>query len=186
MEFCLYVLTSDPAIDLAALLSPFQSSRQVAEYRLTCACYGRLTYSQASQKAWQAVGYQPKTRLSDSQQAEWQRVRQQALEEQPLLGDPACPLCSGLGYTLSTANPDGHWQRWHIGGRWNGQLSGHRLPNRAGVLADNLAASHAQLALPSAVLTEQGEWIEVDPDDEAHIRQLYSIYAFVIGIACST
>ena len=36
-----------------------------------------------------------------------------------------CPECDGMGTLETTANPDGQWDWWQIGGRWTGWISGY-------------------------------------------------------------
>jgi hypothetical protein len=63
----------------------------------------------------------------------------------------------GLYYS-TTSNPDGRWDWYEIGGRWNGYIP--RAANNnilAGILAK---ARHLRDCLPCFVLTPKGRWLE--------------------------
>ena len=61
-------------------------------------------------------------------------------------------------YSLSTHNPDGRWDWYEIGGRWNGHIPHARKNSmRAGTLAN---APYLKSCLPYLILTPEGEWIE--------------------------
>lgn len=63
-------------------------------------------------------------------------------------------------YYLSTSNPDGRWDWYEIGGRWDGYVPYSQLNAiRAGTLAK---ATYLKKCLPSFVLTPDGEWLEYE------------------------
>ncbi|MBS0264880.1 MAG: hypothetical protein JSS02_23290 [Planctomycetes bacterium] len=61
-------------------------------------------------------------------------------------------------YYLTTRNPDGRWDFYEIGGRWNRYMPGSR--NNV-IRAQTLANSpHLADSLPMCLLTPAGEWLE--------------------------
>lgn len=61
-------------------------------------------------------------------------------------------------YYVSPCNPDGRWDWYEIGGRWNGFIPrAHQNTIKASTLAKSPKLKHC---LPFFVLTPQSEWIE--------------------------
>jgi hypothetical protein len=71
-------------------------------------------------------------------------------------------------YYLSTCNPDGRWDWYEIGGRWEGRFGG-RNEIKASDLAD--APNLAEL-LPYFLVTPQGEWLEHERHYVVHANEL--------------
>jgi len=63
-------------------------------------------------------------------------------------------------------NPDGKWDWYEIGGRFNGRISGDDRPTDAPIIdhntaqtADLIASPDFEERLPAAIVTPHGEWI---------------------------
>lgn len=72
-------------------------------------------------------------------------------------GNPGGVDCRGL-YRVVSHNPDGYWDWYEIGGRWDGSI-----PNSTEntIRAESLYnGKHLKRCLPYAILTPDGEWIE--------------------------
>jgi hypothetical protein len=76
-------------------------------------------------------------------------------------------------YRLTADNPDGRWDWYEIGGRWDGYIP-HVRGNviRAGTLAK---ADYLSNCLPNFLLTPEAEWIERERyyfgDDWKHVQK---------------
>ena len=55
------------------------------------------------------------------------RVREHPMYNKP---SPDCDECEGTGTVKTTRNPDGRWDWYQIGGRWNGYLAPEYDPNK--------------------------------------------------------
>ena len=65
-----------------------------------------------------------------------------------------------------TSNPDGKWDWYEIGGRWDGLVTGRKRPN-SDVLRNNsirtstlLRARDFSARIPFSIVTPTGEWVE--------------------------
>lgn len=64
-------------------------------------------------------------------------------------------------YYVTNCNPDGRWDWYEIGGRWDGYLDGQNVVRAGGLARDKTLKTH----LPYFVLNPDGEWIERAPFD---------------------
>lgn len=97
--------------------------------------------------------------------------------------DPACIECGGTGKILSTANPQGYWESWHIGAITKDWLG----PTHA-MRAGEAAETHK---IPFALVTLDGSWHGGWDSQtkgeawEAEALKLLRQYADSIAVACT-
>lgn len=141
MHYSVFVLIpggADPESAVELALAPFDEALDVAPYRVW------FTHSEVNRMA------------------EYFRISpadlQSLVEKMPQwTNHPGGVDQIGL-YALSTFNPDGRWDWYEIGGRWNGTLPG---ATENVVSAAALAGSKKlQDCLPYCVLTPEGNWLE--------------------------
>ncbi len=69
-------------------------------------------------------------------------------------------------FAICTSNPDGKWDWYEIGGRWDGFITGRKQPNSDLIQNNSIVASTLLKArdfakrLPAGIVTPTGEWIE--------------------------
>lgn len=69
-------------------------------------------------------------------------------------------------FAIQTCNPDGKWDWYEIGGRWNGFITGRKQPNGDVIRNNSIPASRLLATrdfakrLPHGIVTPTGEWIE--------------------------
>ncbi|MBI1313265.1 hypothetical protein GC176_18390 [bacterium] len=153
MHSCVYVIigkTGDIETQIAKAMGPFDENLKVIPYKL---------YLSASTLMAMARHY----KIAESDHAA-------LIERMPdWLGDSGGRDRLGL-YALCSHNPNGRWDWYEIGGRFNGVISSKRSPRPF--------AKHCDLALntapasrllndrdfasktPFAIVTSHGEWIE--------------------------
>lgn len=97
-------------------------------------------------------------------------LAEQKMKEHPLYQkpDPECYTCKGTGKIVTTDNPNGKFDWYVIGGKWNGCLTGnpidlpyvHDVDNN--VVPIQLAKEKAlkENRIPRALLTPDGQWHE--------------------------
>lgn len=130
--------TGDPEMLVTEKLAPFNEQLKVAPYR---------EYLDKSDIARMAEHYQLKR---NDLQALAQRL-------EDWHGWPGGVDGKRLFYT-TTLNPDGRWDWYEIGGRWNGRIKGAK---RNVISTRALRKSpHLKDALPFYVVTPEGTWLE--------------------------
>ncbi len=69
-------------------------------------------------------------------------------------------------FAICTFNPDGKWDWYEIGGRWDGHITGRKRPNRDHIQDNSILASTLlkvpdfDQRVPAAIITPTGEWVE--------------------------
>lgn len=138
--------------------------------------YRKSTLTKEEKKELQALDKESE-RLWKIAIAPYQEAEKQALEADPDKDkpDPECEDCRGKGMVSSTANPEGKWDWYRIGGRWDGAIQ-HRDPQSADG-GFNFDKKHQMVTgnyrwisempaeipdedIPFAILTPEGEWAE--------------------------
>jgi len=130
---------------ISLLMHPYSENTEVDEYERDCWCIGEQARADASKYAVEKVCSIDKIRekfwkkfpkgFEDPNidlDAEWKKTIQpysdaekEAFNNHPGKEDPAadCDNCNGTGKYKTTANPDGYWDWYVIGGRWDGCLT---------------------------------------------------------------
>lgn len=179
---------------LARQMAPFDESLEVEPYQEACWCVGREAVLEARDRAEAAVGPSPlfdsegqKTldelkKWYDTQFNEWHnkslQTRDKYFLEHPKKDAPdsTCSECKGTGTYESTRNPNGKWDWYRVGGRYDGVVSGQMADDdekgfNFGVvhesLGQNLVPLTALLALEDlqerlgyALLGPDGTWLD--------------------------
>lgn len=141
MHYCLFVIIG-PHTDIeravARALAPFDENLTVDDYRI------HLDIDEVQ-------------RMAAYFQIRPSHLHELARKMPDWTGNPGGVDCRGL-YRLSSYNPDGYWDWYEIGGRWDRSIP-HSCKNviRAQSLADG---DHLKDCLPYAILSPDGEWIE--------------------------
>lgn len=154
MHSCVYVLITGPEEQteglVAQAMAPFDEAIHVAPYKMHLSSGGVRAmaehYGVPATDLPALVGKMP----------DW-------------MDSPAGIDELGL-FAIRTDNPNGKWDWYEIGGRWDGYLVGRsrsRRPRRQHELANNslpaaklLAAGDFAQRLPDTVLTPLGDWVE--------------------------
>ena len=170
-SFLTYVLIKDNAKDpnakVAKLMGAYDKALQVAEYEGQCSCMHAQVEAKAREIADAGVqaSEQPAASpfervtstafaLQDAQRAAIQDILDHAAP------DPNCKECGGAGTIKTTANPDGKWTRWEIGGTFSSNTLAECLsnvvddPNIVPVKLVNLQ----EAPMPWVIVTPDGKW----------------------------
>lgn len=113
---------------------------------------------------------------------EWAFTERDYTEQHPAFAqpNPTCETCGGSGVYRTTRNPNGKWDWFRVGGRWDGVIKGEPRDDGQGgfnfglehtELGNNMrpvqdfisAAEHSRgdLCYFTALVTPEGEWIGV-------------------------
>ena len=141
MHYCTFVIIGpegDTDTLVAKALEPFDEALEVAPYR---------NYLAKHQVALMAKHYRLKQH----------NLHALAPHMENWTGRPGGVDRRGL-YHTTTCNPDGRWDWYEIGGRWNGYIKGAKR-NVISVRA-MLESPHLKDQLPCHVLTPDGTWLE--------------------------
>jgi hypothetical protein len=112
---------------------------------------------------------------------------------------PNCTLCAGTGKWRTTLNPDGRWDWWSFGGRWDSAIQNdfsktnpykishtHRL--NCNISIPRRLIDHN--IIPAAIVTPDGCWHEEEDWKnwtwEDTVRSIFSknLDALAVGIDC--
>ena len=156
MHSCIYVIigpntntdtdTNDIESAVAKALAPFDEALTVAPYKVHLSSSGIRAMAEHYKV--------PETNLKQlaGKMQDWMRCRG-GIDE------------LGLFASL-TSNPDGKWDWYEIGGRWDGLITGRKRPN-SDVLRNNsirastlLRARDFSARIPFSIVTPTGEWVE--------------------------
>lgn len=141
MHYCVFVLIpsgAEPESAVAAALEPFDEDLQVEPYRVH-------------------FDHNEVIRMAKHFKVDPANLQELAKRMPEWTDSDGGVDRNGL-YYLSTCNPDGRFDWYEIGGRWDGYIprSQHNTIN-AGTLA---RSNHLGKCLPYYVLTPDGKWIE--------------------------
>lgn len=141
MHYCVFVLTDprcDPEDAVEAALTPFNEQNDVEPYRVY------LSHDEVVRMAARFGLVPADLHALALKMPEWTGCRGGVDRE-------------GL-YYLSSCNPDGRWDWYEIGGRWDGYIPRSRNNTIiAGTLARSASLSRC---LPCFLLTPEGDWLE--------------------------
>lgn len=141
MHYCVFVLippTDDIDGAVAAALEPFDEALEVEPYRVH-------------------LDHAAVTRMAGHYRIPAAHLHELAKKLPDWTGRDGGVDRDGL-YYLSTCNPDGYWDWYEIGGRFDGYIPyARRNVIRAGTLAKSDTLSRC---LPCYVVTPPGEWLE--------------------------
>lgn len=141
MHFCTFVIIrgdNDPDSAVARALKPFDEALEVEPYR------DHLTTSEIRHMAAR-YGLQPTDLPALARTMQDWRRREGSVDDRGL-------------YAVTTCNPDGRWDWYEIGGRWERHFPGS-LDNVIGVPA-LLKWKQFRRCLPYYLLTPDGQWLE--------------------------
>jgi hypothetical protein len=170
-QFLSYVLVKgdqkDANAEVVKLMGAYDKALQVAEYDGQCPCVHAEVEAKGRELANARVqaADQPEANLFDrvtSTALAFQAAQRVAIQElldkaQP---DPNCNDCGGSGTIKTTANPNGKWSRWEIGGSSSSNLLGECLtdvvddPNIIPLKVLNLK----EAPVPWVIVTPDGKW----------------------------
>lgn len=150
MHSCIYVLIDGKTHNIESLvdqaLAPFNEELKVSPYK--------QHFSRAGVRMMAEHYKIPETDLHQlaSKMQDWARC-------------PGGVDQAGL-FAIWTCNPDGKWDWYEIGGRWDGLITGRKRPS-SDVLRNNsilasrlLAARDFPKRIPCGVVTPTGDWVE--------------------------
>ncbi len=206
------------------VMEPYDESCEVEEYERDCVCGDWEANRLADQLATKRTGLtwdglreefnrRPMAERSDQAWQDFRRPLMEATEaaraELDAKPDPDCSDCHGSGHYTSTYNPDSKWDRYRIGGRWDGEIAGKPADSADGGfnfspeherLDNNIARVKDMATVPFAILTPDGEWHErgqmgwwgiahnEKPDDAwaREVEQIKAAYGdhHIVGVDC--
>lgn len=149
MHSCIYVLINgeqdyiESSVDAA--LEPFDEALEVPPYK------DRLSHSSIRFMAEQYKIAATDLHALAGKMSDWRGV-------------PGGVDELGL-FAICTSNPDGKWDWYEIGGRWNGFIKGKKRPNKDLIRNNCIVASTLLKSpdfckrLPAAIVTPSGEWV---------------------------
>jgi hypothetical protein len=156
------------------LMGPYDKALQVAEYEGQCLCL----HAQVEAKAHETAGARVQEAAPPRGNA-FERVTETALALQKaqraaiqeLLDnatpDPNCKECGGSGTIKTTANPNGKWTRWEIGGTFSSNTLAEYLtdvPEDFNIVPVKLV-NLAEAPMPVVIISPDGKWHTAgDPD----------------------
>lgn len=181
------------------MMSRFDENLEVDEYKEQCWCVGREAQTRANRSADLKFGKNvsaedvfkqhgiPEDDIDQKMELMgelyWRPKRQFAREVfrvDPGRESPRsnCSECSGTGGRVTTFNPDGHWDWWRYGGRWDGAVCFDQVSSEDNGF--NFGDHHEQLrpnlirvkdwldrppeelskGVPYCVITPDGRWIQ--------------------------
>jgi hypothetical protein len=149
------------------LMGPYDKALQVAEYEGQCPCLHAQVEAKASETASARVqeADPPRgnafDRVTETALA-LQKAQRAAIQEllDKATPDPNCKDCGGSGTIKTTANPDGKWTSWEIGGTFSSNTLAEYLsdvvddPNIVPVKLINLQ----EAPMPWVIVTSDGKW----------------------------
>ena len=137
-----------------ALLEPYSENRETEPYETKCYCVNHEAQMSVGEEYRTRIdalrkkfheenplppGAQHIFDLTEEQDEEYKLKWQAAIaplvawEKEKVAAHPmfqkpqaSCEDCQGTGIRTSEANPEGYWDWWVIGGRWDGMLPGKR------------------------------------------------------------
>jgi hypothetical protein len=149
-----------------ALLAPYDQQVQGPEHEEACYCVGWKARRRASRFAEKQCGT---IESSEALELAAKIFDSDAEKSSP---DSHCQSCSGTGKYKTTYNPDGHWDWWRIGGRWDGVIQDkprvedwYHVGPENGKLENNFSTPWFLLGhhiIPAAIVTPDGDWHEED------------------------
>jgi hypothetical protein len=141
MHFCTYVIIGpkgDTETQVAKSLAPFDEARDVDRYK---------TYLEEAEVERMAGHYGVKK--SDTP----------ALIERMSDWRGTAGGCDEIGlFSWTTANPDGRWDWYEIGGRWAGRFDGRNVIHSKTLFA----MPNLKKCLPHCIIGHDGRWHEVE------------------------
>lgn len=149
--------------EVSRLLEPYDEQLQVPEYEETCYCVG----SGAHHRAYEAM----RSKFGTIETREAQEFGKQTFESDPERTTPEreCRSCSGIGKRKTTYNPNGKWDWWSLGGRWDRMVNddfskanpydiSHTHQLEGNVSTPRFLIDHH--IIPYAIVTPDGHWHE--------------------------
>lgn len=224
--------TRDASAEITRLLAPYDENLDVPPYSTKCYCVGSAARIAASATADRKEGTYADLRASfharitasapltdeaadEAAEVLWkehvaarQKAEAEALAAQPNKNEPAptCEECHGSGEYMTTRNPNGKWDYWRVGGRWDGVIQGAPRESENGFnfgkdhenIGNNFefAGTIALQEPPFAIVTPDGQWhargrmgwfaVVADEKDDwpGTARALFEAHADCIGVAC--
>jgi len=152
---------------VSELLAPYDQQLEVAEHEESCVCIGREAHASARREAEKKFGT---TWSAEAEEFEDKTFESDPAKSSPL---PNCEYCSGRGKYKTTYNPNGQWDWWRVGGRYDGvirdkpsNVGWHDIGPEHQKLEHNMSTPQFLIdhnIIPSAIVTPDGRWYEEDP-----------------------
>jgi len=172
---------------IAGLMERYNENIEVPGYDAPCECIGSVATDECVDATDKKFPSWTDLRASHNSDTDppWHeyikpRVDYQNAQEAAHPGmkdpDPNCRVCKGGGTEKQTHNPEGRWDWYRIGGRWDGVVKKVERPSEDNGF--NFAPEHQQLEhnsilcsealktwdvledTPYSILTSAGEWME--------------------------
>ena len=178
---------------MSRLLEPYDEQLQVPEHEETCYCVGSGAHRRAYEAMWSKFG--------TIETREAQEFGKQTFESdsEGTVPERDCRFCSGRGKRKTTYNPDGKWDWWSLGGRWDRAIRGDFSRTNPYMIShahdlDGNASSPKFLVdndiVPAAIVTPDGRWHEAEEwkewewDNRAKSIFAENLATLAIGVDC--
>jgi hypothetical protein len=149
--------------EVSRLFAPYDEQLEVQEYERECSCVGFAAYRRAYAEM--------RNRFGTIETRDALEFGKTIFDSDPEKSRPRadCEVCHGIGKWKSRCNPNGKWDWWSFGGRWDGAIRGDFSKtnpyaiSHAHDLEGNIAAPRFLIEhdiIPSAIVTPDGVWHE--------------------------
>jgi hypothetical protein len=146
---------------VSELLAPYDQQLQVPEYEKVCYCVGSI----ARHRAYEATD--KKFGATESKEASEFEKETFELDPGKSLPEPDCQSCAGTGKYKTTYNPNGEWDWWSFGGRWDRAIQNdwsrthphsisHTHELEGNVSTPQFLIDHD--IIPAAIVAPDGHW----------------------------
>jgi hypothetical protein len=179
--------------EVSKLLEPYDQQRPAPEHEEVCYCVG----SAARHRAYEAM----RQKFGTIETREAIEFGKAVFESDSGRNTPnaGCESCGGTGKQKSEINPNGKWDWWTFGGRWDRAIQGdfsrtnpyeisHAHELDGNVLTPQFVIDHN--VIPAAIVTPDGQWHEEEEwkewawKDTAKSILLKNLSALAVGIDC--
>jgi len=178
---------------VSELLRPYDEQLKVPEHEERCSCIGFSAYRRTYEKMRKKFG--------TTETREAQEFGKETFETDPdaSLPQATCELCNGTGKWGTTLNPNGKWDWWSFGGRWDRAIQGD--PSRTN--AFSISHTHeldgntttpqflidcnitpAAIVTPDGVWHEEERWKSWEWDDTSKSILSKNLETLAVGIDC--
>jgi hypothetical protein len=175
------------------LLKPYDEQLEVPEYERECFCVGMTCRDRAYDAA--------RTRFGTTESREALEFAAETFDSDPEKSLPKadCEFCRGTGKDRSTLNPNGHWDWYSFGGRWDGVVNGDfskctpDYRSHTNRLEGNVSTPKFLLdnnIIPATIVTPDGQWHEEEDwkswewDNTAKSILSRNLETLAVGLDC--
>lgn len=195
--FVVVLVKKDASMDVekevSKLLEPYDEQLDAPEHEETCYCVGSAARHRAYEVMRQKFG------TIDTREAlEFGRGMFES-DAGKHLPDEDCRSCGGTGKSKSEINPNGKWDWWNFGGRWDRAIQGDFSKtnpyaiSHARELEGNTSTPQFLIdhdIIPAAVVAPDGKWYEEEEWREWEwkdtVKSILSrnLDALAVGVDC--